>query len=609
MTQSLLRGLNLGLFLCCCLSGVKRVSSEVELPPRVTWRKDNQERIIIREGRGADYMINCTAEGNPSPSFLWRKDGQDLGEVDPMIKGYKNGTLYFKDFTDREYGLYECLASNQYGTSISVKVPVIIEKPPGPGTEDTDDVRLTPDEGNSVSFKCADTPPTVTEYGRRWYRKTDTSEVELNKRIGTDAEGSLRFAYVEPSDSDSYVCALAPRVAQQQDTIRIYNTVILNVNPVSQKAPTEPQLLFSTGSGYAKVFLNRTAILECFFSGLPEPEISWKNSSNQVVPAGNPRFRLEDFNRRLFITNVQPEDEGRFSCIANNGHGEKIVYISVNVTSPPFKVPNQGLTSLIKPEFSEVSLLCQARAAIGESLNRPEWYRNTEPLRESTLPDPSRYSFSPDHTQLVIRNINKNVDTACFQCNVSNSEGYTFYDGFLRVIDPIVITRRPNDFIEVGDNERIDISVSATGDACCTTHKEWSFEDTPLTLEERASPPLMEELSTDSMFFNTSGVSDSVLASRLGRYSVRVSNPYQDIVVEFTISKKGAVAQEVAAATFELWWIAIIIGVLVIIIVILIIICCVKRNYPGETYQLEKTELKHHLNPKEELLDQSFQEI
>ncbi|CAG5116683.1 unnamed protein product, partial [Candidula unifasciata] len=115
--------------------------------------------------------------------------------------------------------------------------------------------------------------------------------------------------------------------------------------------------------------------------------------------------------------------------------------------------------------------------------------------------------------------------------------------------------------------------------------------------------------ATEVLIFNASTVSEKTLNSWFGTYKCRVSNNYQEVNVEFTISKKGIVAPKVAETGFELWWIAIIVAVLLIIIIILIIFCCIKRNYPGETYQLEKTELKHHLNPKEELLNQSFPEV
>ncbi|BFZ11037.1 hypothetical protein BsWGS_14076 [Bradybaena similaris] len=607
MTRFRLGAVNLGLLVSSYLCGLVPVLGEVELPPRVTWGRESQERIIIRSVKGPNYMINCTAEGFPKPTFQWKKDDQVLGDSQEYIKAFSNGTLLFKNFGSREDGLYQCLATNIFGTSLSVKVPLVSEKEPAgdPGGA-SEPVTLTLEAGQPATLKCAETPATVPEYVKRWYFKDNTEEVELTQRVGTDAEGNLRFAYLVPSDDNTYVCGLAPRVAHEQQVIRMYNNVELRVSSGTNVA-TEPRPEFSTGNGNTKAYLTRNVTLECYFSGFPLSTITWKNTSNQLIT--DKRFQLDDFGRKLIISSVLPEDEGSFSCTANNGHGEKTLFIKVNVTSRPFKVANQGLTSLVLPDRRDVTLPCQAKAAYGENLDQPVWYRNGQILRDANLPDPARYSFSPDRTQLYIRNTSKNVDTACFQCNVTNSEGYTFYDGFLKVIDSIVISKQPNKDIEVSTDDAVDITVFAQGDACCPIDYQWLFNDNALTVTDLQTPPFVFDPTTNVLIFNATTVSEEQLAPWYGQYKCRVSNTYEHRIVQFSISKKGEVAPKVAESEFQLWWIAIIVAVLLIIIIILLIFCCIKRNYPGETYQLEKTELKHHLNPKEELLNQSFQEV
>ncbi|KAI8776840.1 I-type lectin protein 1, partial [Biomphalaria glabrata] len=62
-------------------------------------------------------------------------------------------------------------------------------------------------------------------------------------------------------------------------------------------------------------------------------------------------------------------------------------------------------------------------------------------------------------------------------------------------------------------------------------------------------------------------------------------------------------------AGVQLWVILLIVGLLILLVAVIIVVVFIKTNFPRNTYPLEKTELKHHLNPEEDLLNQSFQEI
>ncbi|CAG5122804.1 unnamed protein product, partial [Candidula unifasciata] len=227
------------------------------------------------------------------------------------------------------------------------------------------------------------------------------------------------------------------------------------------------------------------------------------------------------------------------------------------------------------------------------------------------LPDPARYSFSSDHTELHITQPNKTTDTASFQCNVSNSEGYTFYDGYLKVLESIKITKHPESVNQIYRNEAIDISVQATGDSCCTMSQTWSHNGVRLSPAELERMPFRKE-ENGSLWFDSRNLSYDILNAWSGRYQCNFSTAYDFRTFEFTIVVKDAPATESLVAAeggFELWWVIIACGVLLMVIVIAIIVVVAKRHYPGETYPLEKTEIRHHLNPKKELLNNSFQQI
>ncbi|KAK3730084.1 hypothetical protein RRG08_055151 [Elysia crispata] len=234
-------------------------------------------------------------------------------------------------------------------------------------------------------------------------------------------------------------------------------------------------------------------------------------------------------------------------------------------------------------------------------------------VHDDNLPDLDRYSFSEDFTELHIKKLVKTVDMASYQCSVNNSEGQLYMTGYIRVITALEIMRRPNDTIKIVSNSSspYDISVRATGDNCCMISIHYYYNNTQLSESKLSTPPFSKNFSNGQLTFDPTSMSREALQDWMGDYECRVSTKYQTKTIRFTLTSGDTAPQPQLAkeASAGLWWIYILCGVVVILIVIVIIIIVYKSNYPGETYQLEKTELKHHLNPEEDLLNQSFQEI
>ncbi|RUS74379.1 hypothetical protein EGW08_017860 [Elysia chlorotica] len=188
-------------------------------------------------------------------------------------------------------------------------------------------------------------------------------------------------------------------------------------------------------------------------------------------------------------------------------------------------------------------------------------------------------------------------------------------NGYLRVINALEIFKRPDSVIKVMSNSTrpVDISVKAKGDACCMIDVLYYFNQTSVALTQYtlSNPPFRRNSTTGELSFDPSSIPKEDLEKWVGDYKCRVSNKHESKVFDFIIVTEESNRQPITAAEAStgLWWIYILLGVLAIAIVFVVVIVIYKSNYPGETYQLEKTELKHHLNPEEDLLNQSFQEI
>ena len=88
--------------------------------------------------------------------------------------------------------------------------------------------------------------------------------------------------------------------------------------------------------------------LQCEGSGSPEPELSWQQTSARGV-AGRSVFRFLKMNMRLYlfwlfrgvggrltISGLQYEDQGEYTCLAENSVGqERSPPVSLSVIGPP----------------------------------------------------------------------------------------------------------------------------------------------------------------------------------------------------------------------------------------------------------------------------------
>ena len=85
------------------------------MSPTIT--KKNKNKVTVVEGNVL-YLV-CEAEGYPTPSVTWRKNGK-------VLQTNINNTVFIIDDTsDKDAGKYECEASNSVGIlSYTVEVTI-----------------------------------------------------------------------------------------------------------------------------------------------------------------------------------------------------------------------------------------------------------------------------------------------------------------------------------------------------------------------------------------------------------------------------------------------------------------------------------------------------
>uniref|UniRef100_A0A182PK71 Roundabout n=1 Tax=Anopheles epiroticus TaxID=199890 RepID=A0A182PK71_9DIPT len=282
--------------------------------------------------------LNCKAEGIPTPTITWFKDGEPI-KAEPgshKILLPAGGLFFLKVVHSRretDAGVYWCEATNELGIARShnatLQVSVLREE-----------FRLEPQntrvaQGETVLLECG--PPRGSPEPTVFWRKNgQTLDLSNSKRIRIVDGGNLAIQDARQSDDGRYQCVAKNIVGVRESTVAFLR---VHVKPFLIRGPQDQTVV----AGSSVVF-------QCRVGGEPLPDVLWRRSaSGGNMPLERVRV-LED--RSLRIDDITIEDMGEYSCEADNAVG------SITASAPPsFLVRPKNL--LIEPG-SEALFECQA---------------------------------------------------------------------------------------------------------------------------------------------------------------------------------------------------------------------------------------------------------
>lgn len=106
----------------------------------------------------------------------------------------------------------------------------------------------------------------------------------------------------------------------------------------------------------AQVNEGKPSVINCPASGSPPPAITWLKDGLPLFPTA--RFVFLDAGRQLQISNTQPDDRGRYTCIATNTVGTADLETALDVVSPP-QINGEKVEKVEVIETHRVDLNCE----------------------------------------------------------------------------------------------------------------------------------------------------------------------------------------------------------------------------------------------------------
>ncbi|KAI4501450.1 hypothetical protein M0802_003327 [Mischocyttarus mexicanus] len=365
-------------------------------PPRFSITPEE----IIYVNLGDAIILNCQAEGTPTPEILWYKDANPV-EPSQTIGIFNDGTeLRIATIKNEDIGDYTCIARNGEG-QISHTARVIIadrantdmEIPVTTVSENTSKrtsnltlllyrhrrsirsnnqrgavIMVPPSnqsklEGEKVQFSCEAKalPGNVTV---RWFREgAPVTEVSsLDTRASIKMDGSLIISPVSADDSGQYLCEVTNGIGEPQSA-----SAYLNVEYPAKVAftPTVQYLPFRLAG-----------VVQCYIKANPQFQyVTWTKDKRLLEPYQAKEIVIMN-NGSLLFTRVNENHQGRYTCTPYNAHGTQgsSAPMEVLVRKPP--VFTLEPETVYQKKYGEsVEMHCNAQEAEGTQKPTIQWLR------------------------------------------------------------------------------------------------------------------------------------------------------------------------------------------------------------------------------------------
>ncbi|PBC30144.1 Basement membrane-specific heparan sulfate proteoglycan core protein [Apis cerana cerana] len=301
-----------GIYICTAISYIGTVAHKtinITVTPRrpLPTIKVTPEKQTVPQGSIAE--VKCFTTGEPGVQVKWSKY---LEQMSPNVQQIGD-TLRIINIQIADRGVYVCRVT---GLSGSHEASAIIEvEPREPPLVEIYPKNVPPVTlGGSTDLQCraiAGIPIPVLQWSHEDGRPFASNIKQL-------PGGVLRLSNITTNDGGSYICSAVNSVGSNSATVYI-------------EVQSVPIILITPKSGILTVKPGDRVRLVCSATGYPQPTVAWSKHMN-VVPLGTTNEVIDTPQKAVYeIYSASPNDEGSYTCHANNAAGivEERVYIRV----------------------------------------------------------------------------------------------------------------------------------------------------------------------------------------------------------------------------------------------------------------------------------------
>ncbi|XP_068069559.2 roundabout homolog 1 isoform X1 [Danio rerio] len=413
--------------------------------PRIV---EHPSDLIVSKGEPA--TLNCKAEGRPTPTVEWYKDGERVETDRDNPRSHRmllpTGSLFFLRIvhgrrSKPDEGSYVCVARNYLGEAVShnASLEVAILR---------DDFRQNPVDvmvaaGEPAVMECQ--PPRGHPEPTISWKKDGVNIDDRDERI-TIRGGKLMITNTRKTDAGKYVCVGTNMMGERESEIAELTVL------------ERPSFLRKPSS--QSVLVDQSVEFRCEAQGDPVPTIRWRKEDGEL-PKG--RYEIWE-DHTLKLKRLTSGDAGTYTCQAENMMGKTEASATLTVHVPPVFVvrPRNQVAGMGRT----VTFQCEATGSPQPAIF---WQKEgSQNLLFSSQPPPPSSRFSVSQTgDLTITAVERS-DGGYYSCQALNIAGSVITKALLEVTD--VISDRPPPIVRQGPTNQtvavdgtVVLSCQATG--------------------------------------------------------------------------------------------------------------------------------------------------
>lgn len=312
-----------------------------------------QSKTVIKDvvAKFSRKLIDCKAEGNPTPSVTWIMPDNIFLKAPyfgSRINVHHNGTLEIRNVRPTDTAEFICVASNEGGEAVMVVQLEVTSRLRRPMFKNPFNERIMSQIGKTVVLNCsADGHPLPESIwtlpsGTRFTGETNHGS---QHRVGND--GSLVIYSPRKEDAGKYRCGAKNSMGY------IEKIIILEFG----KKPyilTRPRGIIRSVSG-------DPLFLHCVSDGSPKPKIYWTIPGGHTYsrPRVGGRYQVLD-NGTLVIQDTTPRDRGNYICRSRNDAGEAVLTVPVVIIAYPPRITRGPPPNIKALKGTPIHLTCAA---------------------------------------------------------------------------------------------------------------------------------------------------------------------------------------------------------------------------------------------------------
>ncbi|XP_072747226.1 uncharacterized protein [Anoplolepis gracilipes] len=294
--------------------------------PRIIQEPISQMSI---KGNNATLICRATSTADAPLNFIWKHNNVELNEANLQnIGSSESGAtevtsmLHLINVTHANAGKYQCMVTNNYGTTYSAKAILNVLVYPS-FSKIPHDIRVN--AGSTARLECsAEGQP--------------SPQIAWQKDGGNDFPAAReRRMHMMPTDDVLFIIntKMADNGVYSCTAQNLAGVIVANASLTILEAPS-----FVKPMENKEIMVGRSIVLECMAGGSPRPKLSWRKNGSPLQATERHFFTAED--QLLIIVNTIASDAGNYECEMSNSLGSIIGASYLTVNPAPTSVLNDS---------------------------------------------------------------------------------------------------------------------------------------------------------------------------------------------------------------------------------------------------------------------------